>query len=309
MAFLLAPCSRTIRARSSSAMATISLMFFERIWHDVRHGLRLFAKSPAFAAIAVISIACGTGANVAMFSAADTLLLRPIPVREPNSLITVGSVEPNSVLDIVVTSYPDFQDIRERTGTLTGLVAFHTRRASIGLTPSSPRQMRLITFASGNFFADFGIPIAMGRGFLADEDRVPGRDPVVVIDDGLWRSTFNGDPDIIGRTLVIGRTTFTIVGVTHASFTGVEGLRAEAVYVPLAMWRQLTATPDLDPLMARDFRVLNTKGRLRAGVSLDEVRAEIALIGQDLSRRYPDTNGDRPLVAQTEFQARIARGP
>jgi predicted permease len=282
---------------------------FERIWHDVRHGLRLFAKSPAFAAIAVISIACGTGANVAMFSAADTLLLRPIPVRDAGGLVTVGSLEPDTVIDIALASYPDYRDIRERTRTLTGLVAFQTNRAGIGLTTSSPRQMRLVSTVSGNFFDELAIPFALGRGFIAAEDAVPGRHPVVVLNDPLWNAMFARDPDVLGRTMVIGRTVFTIVGVTAASFTGMEGLRAEAAFVPIAMWRELLQVSELDPLTSRDFRTLTVKGRVRDDATLDQVRAEMAIIGRDLARAYPEAMAGRRFVAQSEFQARLSRGP
>ncbi len=285
-------------------------MWLERLWQDVRHGIRLFAKSPGFTAIAVLSIACGTGANVAMFSTADAYLLRPLPIRDASSLITVGALEADSVAEIVVSSYPDYADIRARTRTLEWLVAFHSLRAGIGADRTAPRQVRLVTAVSGNFFDDFGVRVQLGRGFLADEDRVAGRNPVVVLSHGLWQRMFGGDLDAIGRTLAIAGTIFTVVGVAGEEFIGVEGATLpESAYIPLAMLPALMNAPEGDPLQARDLRILTVKARLREAATLGEARAEMAAIGKDLERAYPATNARRSFVAQTELQARLSRGP
>jgi putative ABC transport system permease protein len=285
-------------------------MWLARLWQDLRHGCRLFVKTPGFTAIAVISIACGTGANVAMFSTVDALLLRPLPVDRASALITVGTRQADSVGEIISASYPDYVDVRARTQTLTSLVAFHSRRAGISINPAAPPHVRLVTAVSGNFFADLGIGLQLGRGFLPGEDRVPGRDPVAVLSDSLWKQAFGRDPAVIGRTLLIAGTTYTVVGVADESFTGIEQVMArESAYVPLAMWPQLMNTPDMDPLTTRDLRILKVKGRLRGDATLAEARAELAVLAKGLEREHPDTNAGRALIAQTEFQARVASGP
>jgi predicted permease len=285
-------------------------MWLQHIGADIRHGLRLFAKSPGFAAIAVLSIAFGTGANVAMFSAVDTLLLRPLPVDRANELITVGARDPGGLIDFSFTSFPDFVDIRARTTTLTGLVAFHAFRTGIARSASAPRQVRVVTTVSGNFFDDLGIPLSLGRGFRPDEDRVPGRDPVVVIDHGLWQGTFGGAPDVIGRPLFIGGTAFTVVGVTVPSFTGVIGAATpEAAYVPLAMWTHLVGVQGIDPLTDRDLLLLTVMARLRGGVRLEQARAELDVIASRLAEAYPDTNTGRALVAMTRLESKFAEAP
>lgn len=285
-------------------------MWIDSFLQDLRHGWRVFAGSPGFSAIAVLSIACGTGANVAMFSAVDAILLRPLPVRDANALITIGSRPDGGSPYINVASYPDFVDIRARNRSFSALVAFSTRRAGVSLSSSGSRHVRLVTSASGNFFDEFGIGMHLGRGFLADEDLVPGRDAVAVLSFGVWRQLFDGDPSAVGRQFVIAGTTFTVVGVTEESFTGVDAdIATQAIYVPLAMLEQIMNVPGREPLSARDLRVLTVKGRLRRGVSLADARAELDVIGRNLERAHPDTNARQRIVAQSELQFRMAQTP
>jgi len=117
----------------------------ESLWQDARHSLRVFAKNPVFTAIAVVSIALGTGANVAIFSAADAILLRPLPVAHPSELVTIGSNEKRAVAAASVTSYPDYVDLRERAKSFDGLIAFTSRTAAIAAQPGGPARMRMLT--------------------------------------------------------------------------------------------------------------------------------------------------------------------
>ena len=282
----------------------------DQLRQDLRHGLRLFLKTPGFTAVAVVSIAFGTGANVAMFSATDTLLLRPLPIQRPDGLITVGNPLTLGPLAGTATSYPDFLDIRERTRTLESLVAYSTDRTSIGVSAGQSPYIRLVTMVSGNFFADLGVPMRMGRGFRPDEDRVPGRDPVAVLSYGMWKQLLNADPDVLGRRIRIGGEPFTVIGVAAESFTGMyQRSITESVYVPMAMAAQVLHLPGVDPLKARDLRRTNVKGRLRSGTSMQAARADLRAIAADLRREHPDTNDGRDLVAQTELQSRITDRP
>ena len=285
-------------------------LWLERTWHNVRHAVRLSAKSPGFTAIAVLSIACGTGANVAMFSAVDAMLLRPLPVRNPGELITVHSTVPQGPFTHVGLSHPDFVELRARSRSFQAVVAYHSLRAAVSLGPSDPKQVKLVTIVSGNFFDELGVELQHGRGFSREEDRVPGRDAVAVISHGVWQQLFSGDPGIIGRRVSVAGTPFTIVGVTAESFTGIETDTArESLYVPIAMWATVLNTPGVDPLDARDMRALTIKGRLVRTVALGEAQAELSAIAGDLERLYPHTNDDRRFIAQTEFQWRVTRTP
>jgi hypothetical protein len=138
----------------------------ERLWQDLRHGCRMFAKIRGVTAIAVISIAFGTGANVAIFSAADALLLRPLPVARPSELMTIGSRVKRGLATINVASYPDYVDIRDRNQSFEELLAYSTRTVGITLRPAAPPQVRMVTIVSGNFFRVLGIEPEIGRSFI-----------------------------------------------------------------------------------------------------------------------------------------------
>ena len=208
--------------------------WLDNVWQDVRHGVRLLAKHPGFTAIAVLSIAFGTGANVAMFSATDALLLRPLPIRHAEGLFTVGMPVSLGPIGETQMSYADFDDVRGRSQTMQSWVAYDTQKSAVGLAAGSQR-VRLVTAVSGNFFDELGIPILLGRGFTAEEDRVPGRDAVTVLSYGLWQQLFNGDPHVVGREMWIGNHAFTVVGVTAKSYTGMyqRDIPNES-FVPLA---------------------------------------------------------------------------
>src|SRR5260221_11424865 len=128
------------------------MRILESFWQDARHSARVLWKNPVFTAIAVVSIAFGTGANVAIFSAADAILLRPLPVSRPGELLTVGSREKRGIATVSVTSYPDYIDLRDRTQSFDGLIAFTSRTAGLSAQPGAPARMRMVTMLSGNFF-------------------------------------------------------------------------------------------------------------------------------------------------------------
>ena len=282
----------------------------DHAWHDLTHAVRLFAKSPGFTAIAVLSIACGTGANVAMFSAADAMLLRPLPVRDAHSLITINSATRQGPFPWNHVSHPEFAEVRSRTRSFASLVAYSNRRAGVSVHPAEAKQVKVVTSVSGNFFDVLGVTMHLGRGFVAEEDRIPGRDAVAVISYGLWQGAFAADPAVVGREITIAGKAFAIVGVAAETFTGVETDTArESVYVPLAMWAHVMNQPGIDPFNDRSIRGLIIKGRLHRGASVSQAQAELAAISRDLERLHPDTNANHTLVARTEFQWRASRTP
>jgi len=153
---------------------------------DLRHGWRLFARNPGFTAIAVFSIALGTGANTAMFSATDGLVLRPLPIAHPNELLRVGADIAAGDFRRLLASYPDYQDLRDRSTSFASLTAFSRFAAGIATAGGAPVQVKTGMAVSANFFDVVGVPPALGRTFLAEEDRVPGRDAVTVLSHDLW---------------------------------------------------------------------------------------------------------------------------
>ena len=282
------------------------LRSLERVWHDVRYGCRVFARSPGFTAIAVLSIACGTGANVAMFSVADALLLRPLPVPDPDDLLVVGMRTDRSVI-VTAASYPDYADIRDRSQTFDGLLAYTLRWTPVSTAAGASPQIKVVQLVTANFFDVLQVRPALGRAFAAGEDRVPGRDPVALISHAMWQQQFAADPDVVGRSIRVSGVPFTIVGVTPEGFTGLETRGfAETVYVPLSMAPALGDEAIRAILTTRDLRLLSVRGRLEPGVGITEARAELESIGLDLERAHPATNRDQPLIVQTEIELRFA---
>jgi putative ABC transport system permease protein len=289
----------------------MSTVWFDRLWQDVRYGCRMLASSPAFAAIAILSLAIGVGANCAIFSFADALLLRPLPVARPGEIYTVGSMTSIEAFgaSALVSSYPDYVDVRDRTKSFDGLAAFTYLTAGFATNPSLVPRLKLGMLASGNLFRVMGVETTLGRAFTPDEDRVAGRDAVVVIGHVMWEQEFGSDPSVLGRQVLIDGRSFTVIGVAPSEFTGLNQYVRADFFVPLMMSPQLLSDPKAASLQARDARNLTIKGRLAPGVAQATAQAELATLGADLERAYPDTNKNRRFAVRTELQARMAQDP
>jgi predicted permease len=282
-------------------------VFLERLWQDLSHGGRMLAKNPAFTVVAVISLAIGIGANCAMYSWADALLLRPLPVARPGDVISVGTKVSLAGFSSLVNSYPDFQDLRDRTRSFDNLTAF--TGVTVGLTdkPDAVAQMKFGMLVTGNLFAAMGVEPELGRSFRADEDQVPGRDAVVVLDHSLWEQQFSADRSILGRKVRLNGIEFTVIGVAPDRFTGMSELIRPAFYAPLMMYPRLAA--DAKALESRSARNLSVKGRLKPGVSMAQAQAELTTFARNLQRIYPDTNKNQDMVVRTELETRIDQDP
>jgi predicted permease len=276
------------------------------IWQDVRYGVRMLLKNPGFALIAIGSIGIGVGATTAMFSLADGLLLRPLGVPRPGEVVSVVGTSPERGFQPPGLSYPDYVDLRERTRTFESLVAYQDVLTGFDARPDQPALRTIGTAVSGGLFDAMSIRPALGRFFRADEDAVPGRDPVVVVDHRAWRDRFGADPAIVGRRVRIGSTDFTVIGVSPESFKGIAGDVWPTFYVPLAMLPQMQNPPS-DVLTRRDIRALDVKGRLKPDVTMTQARDEIARIGRDLSTEHPEANRSQGLTVRTELDMRMAQ--
>jgi len=286
-------------------------VWLQRLRQDVQHGCRVLAASPAFTAIAVLSLAIGIGANCAIFSFADALLLRPLPVARPGEVLTVGSTAAVEAFGAssLVSSYRDYVDIRDRSKSFDGLAAFTYQTAGVATDPKAAPKLKLGILVSGNLFRVMGVEPAIGRSFRLEEDQVPGRDAVTVLGHVFWEQEFGSDPGVIGRTVRINGTPFTVIGVAPAAFTGMDQIVRADFFVPLMMSPRLISEAKAASLEARDARNLTLKGRLKPGVSQSQAQAELATIAADLERGYPATNKNRRLAVRTELQARMAEDP
>ncbi len=185
---------------------------------DFRYALRSLVKSPGFTLISILSLALGIGANAAMFSYVDALILRPLPVPESGRVVQVDSTAPGTRLGNL--SYPDYVDLRDQTRTLQSLVCYEVIPMGLGSSRDAVQQMTLGMITSGNFFFGLGIDIPLGRGFRPEEDQTPGRDLVAVISHSRWEREYGSDPGVIGRKLRINGSDFTIIGVATRGFHG-----------------------------------------------------------------------------------------
>ena len=259
----------------------------ERVWHDLRHGVRILLKNPGFTIITVMSIAIGIGLNAAMFSLADALALRPLQVPQSSDVVAVTTAIPQQGEGFVPTgraaSYRDYVDLRDRTHSFAGLLAYSVTITSFADRADEPTQTRLGLAVSGNFFDVLRVPPVMGRAFAPDEDRVPGRDAVVVLAHDTWRQQFAGNPEIVGRRVRVGGVDFTVIGVAPEEFPGMDLVLHPAFYVPMAMMPSLAGSA-ADSLERRNLRFLSIRGRLKPGITVAQADGEVRRLAASLQR-------------------------
>ncbi len=293
-------------AMKETYRARRTIHFVETMAQDVRYAVRTMWKSPGFTAIAVVSLGLGIGANAAVFSVADLLLLKPLAVPRPAGLMTVGVAARVEGTSSLVASYREYVDVRDRTTSFEGLSA--TTLVPAGFAPDANAQpaLKYGLLVSGNFFEVMGVPPRLGRAFRPEEDQVPSRDAVVILDHDLWERQLGGDPAAIGRTVRINGVAFTVVGVAPPSFKGFNSFYRTDFYAPIMMWPALTTDDRVRPFESRELRDVVIKGRLKPGATIERAQSELSVVGVDLERAYPETNRNRALVVRTELQNRMA---
>ena len=250
---------------------------------DLRYALRMMRTSPGLAAVVIVTLALGIGANTALFSLVNALLLRPLPVAHPDEVASLFTSD-YSGPRFGATSYPDYVDFRDHARAFSGLVAY-------GLTPLSldagGAAVRLFgETVSGNYFDVIGVAPALGRGFLPEEDQPSSGRAVVVIGDALWRRQFGGDPNAVGKSVSLNGQPFTIVGVAPPGYAGLtRGVRAD-LWVPLSM--QPVAVPGSTALINRGSRSLFVVGRLARGTTVAGAQAELDVLARGQHAAYAE---------------------
>jgi putative ABC transport system permease protein len=265
---------------------------------DFRFALRMLRKSPGFTAIAVITLALGIGANTAIFSIVNAVLLKPLPFPEPDRLlyVTSGFSNQKDVARPFAISYPDFLDWRANAKSFSGMASYHGDSFTLtGL--EQPLHVDGAT-VSGDFFSVIGQQPFLGRGFTRDEEKPGTR--VVVLSHQLWESAFHGDRGIVGRAVTMDKQSYTVVGVMPPGYV----FPMEAA--PPQLWRTYapeaeTTDPKEQPATAqRGAHFLQAVARLKPDVSLETAREEMNVISRNLSVQYPDTNKKFPAAIVTE---------
>src|SRR5438874_5396491 len=249
---------------------------------DLRYGARTLRKSPGFAAVAILILALGIGANTAIFSLVDTLVFRPLPVNEPSQLSFLLSTWKNGGVHTTF-SYPDFLEIRKQTDNLFSDISAMQDFQMDGLSVDGTSEPMWTSYVAGNFFNLLDVTPAFGRFILPSEGGTAGADPVLVLSYAYWKSRF-GDPEIIGKKALVNGHPVTIVGVAPEGFHGLSSLLEVQGYMPLGMAAAMNDAPAdflTDPKNGR----LELIGRLRPSVNLDQVEPALQVVGQRLAEQ------------------------
>jgi predicted permease len=246
--------------------------WIDDVRQDMRYALRGLVSAPGFACVAVLTLAVGIGANTAIFSLVDAVLLRPLPVRQPHELV-LASYEMDGRRNIPVAAY-QFRALRARRDVLAGLAAF--RPLPVGVSYKGETEMVLGQLVSGNYYGLLGVSAALGRTLTETDDAVSGGHPVAVIGEAYWRRRFGGSDNVIGESIQINGRPFTVVGVSARGFMGTEAGRAIDVTIPLSMQVGVFGPK---PLMddASEARWLYLLGRLAPGVTRERANVPLAV--------------------------------
>ncbi len=257
---------------------------------DLRYALRRLARSPGFTMVAVLSLALGIGANTAIFSIVNSLLLRGLPVEAPEELVEIYQSDDDYAY--LTLSYPDFADLRDSNEVFSDVVAYYLFMAMTDRDDGSETRIRQMEVVTGNYFSMLGVRPVLGRGFLPEEDATPGTHPVMVLGHQYWQSDFGGDPGVVGSSVRLNGHVFTVVGVAPESFKGMYAGLVPEFYVPMMMADVLEFVSG-SRFQRRGTRNLFAKGRLRSGVSVEQADAAVLAFSTALAEEYPDTNEGR----------------
>jgi predicted permease len=252
----------------------------DAFWKDLRFGIRMLVRSPGFTATAILTLALGIGANTALFSVVNGVLLNPLPFPRAHELVTLYENKPNFKHGSI--SYPNFLDWQKNNRTFEAMAAYRPDDFTVA-REGAPERLDGV-MVSADFFSLLGVKPILGRGFSDDEDRLGGK-PVVLISAGYWKRNYGSVPDIVGKTLVLDGKDYEIVGVIPTSFhLNIQNFRTSDLYVPLGQW---------DDVIFRQRNVamgMDGIARLKPGVTLEQARADMDSVTQNLASVYPDAD-------------------
>jgi len=261
---------------------------FESLLQDLRYGLRMLTKAPAFSVIAILTLALGIGANTAIFSVVNGVLLNPLPFHDAHQLVSLFEEIPNFKNGSI--SYPNFVDWRRMNRSFSALAAY--RSTGFNLTGAGEPENLHGEMISAGFFEILGVSPLRGRTFTPEEDRL-GANPTVMITEGLWKRKFGSAPDIIGKRLILNDVSRTVIGVVPSNFhlriqNFQRGQSLIDVYTPVGEYNE----PHFYNARGSGWG-LDAIGRLKPGVTLEQARADMDRVSRDLALAYPDIDSDR----------------
>jgi predicted permease len=256
--------------------------WLETLVADARYALRVMRKNPGFAAIAILTLALGIGANTAIFSVVYAVLLKPLPYPAPNQLVVVFDAKPQEGVNFTGVSYMDFEDVRAQNSVFTELAG--NQEHDLTVTGHGEPFVADTAVVTAGLFDVLQVAPLMGRTFVPDDGR-PGAAPVAIISEKLWRSRFSADPHLVGSSINLDKRSFTVIGIMRAGFHSPILIRNQDIWVP---------TPD-DPVFGgwmtrRSGHWLSVIGRLKPGVSIAQAQAEMDGISHRLAAEFPKDN-------------------
>lgn len=258
--------------------------FLETLLQDVRYGLRMLMKKPGFTLVAVLTLGLGIGANTAIFSLVNTILLRPLPIAQPEQVVTLNNGLPGRA-SFPLMGYVEYKDYRDRNHSLVGLAAFSA--VPVSLSSNGINERVWSYHVTGNYFSLLGVGASLGRVITPEDDLTPGGHPVVMLAYQCWQKRFGADPQIVGRNVLIGGRNYTVIGVTPREFRGTELTGNPELWFPMMM------RPGIDSVsgsLNRRFPPVSTIGRLKEGMSWAQAESDLNLVAAQLGREYPKAN-------------------
>ncbi len=256
----------------------------ETLFQDVRYGIRRLLKSPGFTLIALLSLALGIGANTAIFSLVNTLMFTPLPIANPDRLVSVSVVGPNESLQAF--SHPSFIDFRDRNEVLSDIYA--SRFAPMSLSHDGTNERAWGYLVSGNYFDALGISAFIGRTFTQEEDRTRLQSPVAVLSHACWQKRFGANPGVIGKDIIINGHSYQIIGVTPEGFQGTDFIYKPEIWVPMMM--QPWIEPGSDWLDRRGTSNIFATGHLKPGVSREQAEASLNVLAAQIATEHPESD-------------------
>ena len=265
---------------------------------DLKYSLRMLLKNPAFTLVAVLSLALGIGANTAIFTIVNAVLLNPLPVKDVPRLVQLDTTDKKTMITVANAtklglSFPNYRDYAQQADVFSGLAAYQFTGLTLSGRGPEPKQFQgfLVT---ANYFDVLGVPPFLGRTFLPDEDKKPGGNTVAVLSYGLWSREFGADRNLIGQNITLNGRSYTVIGVTPPGFKGTFLFSsADQIWIPVSMHGQVFAGFVENNFENRRFLSTFSFGRLKPGVNLNQAQASVETVAARLEKEYPNDNAGR----------------
>jgi predicted permease len=268
-----------------------TLPWIENVGRDLRYAVRTLAKHPAVTLVAVISIGLGIGANATIFAMVSRFVLRPAPVGDPATLLSLHIAQRGERC-CNAFPLPLFEDIRDQAKSFSGVAAWFSEPLPVSISGGSEPERVWGQAVTTNFFDVLQLPMVKGRGFAGTENRTPA----IVMSARLWQSRYESDPEIVGKNITLSGRSFTVVGIAPASFHSVDQILDPQFWVPLGIAPELAAT--LPPQRSREYHWLEVVARLRDGVTRTQAASELDTMAHRFAAEYPQTDKDNAFVSE-----------